>query len=202
MSELLESIMKSLNPATVQGMAQQLGASPQATNTAIQAALPLLLGQLSRNASQPQGAEAILGAAVKDHSNVDLGGLLGGLLGGGGQQSGGAAILGHIFGQRQPRVAQGMGQATGLDTGQSAQLLAMLAPIVMAVIGHLGKQGQLSPGGLAGALNEDERELRQSSDSSLSGMLGSLLDSDGDGKPDAGGLGKAATMLGSLFGKR
>jgi len=50
----------------------QIGADPQSTQTAVSAALPLLLGALARNASQPGGAEALAGALGRDHDGSVL----------------------------------------------------------------------------------------------------------------------------------
>lgn len=205
MSQILQSVLSSLDPAAVQGMARHIGASPQETSRAIDGALPLLIGQLSRNAARPEGAQALLGAAMKDHSGVDLGSLLGGLSGAGagsGAGSGmGGAILGHVFGNRQQQVASGLGAASGISGSQAMQLMGLLAPMVMAAIGRLGKAGA-DAGGVAEALAADDRQVRSQGGSPLEGMLGALLDSDGDGRPDLGNLGQAAAVLGSLFGRR
>ena len=65
----------------------------------------------------------------------------------------GGAILGHVFGGKQGNVASTLGKSTGLQSGQILQLLAMLAPIVMAVLGKQNKQsGGLDQGGLADIL--------------------------------------------------
>ena len=80
----LDSLLGQFGPDTIQRMAAQLGASPQQTQSAIQAALPMLMGAMQRNASTPQGAEALHRAVTRDHQGVDLGGLLGGVGGAGG----------------------------------------------------------------------------------------------------------------------
>ncbi len=87
-------------------MSQQLGISDTQASGAISAALPVLMGALGNNASQPQGAQALLGALQNNHSGLDLGSVLGSVLGGGGggAASDGAGILGHIFGGNQQKV--------------------------------------------------------------------------------------------------
>lgn len=206
MTGLADTLFSSLDARSVQSIAQQLGLSPQDAGQAIQAALPILLGQMAQNASQPDGASALLGAVQRDHAGVDLGGLLGGLLGslGGGSAptagpASGMAILGHIFGgsgggARIPGVS-------GLDGNNSTKLLALLAPLVMAALGKLAQGGQLDAGGLSGLLGGESRRISAAPPSALGGLLGSVLDGDGDGNPDLGGVLKSAQMLGSLFGK-
>ena len=122
----------------LQQVSQQLGIDQNQASGAIGAALPLLLGAMGRNAQEPQGAQALLGALQRDHaptsgSGFDLGGLLGSVLGGGGgNATNGAGILGHVFGGNTDRATQGLSQATGLDSSKTSQLLAILAPTVMS----------------------------------------------------------------------
>ena len=123
-SSLVDELMSQLQGAPMQQMAQQLGTDTEQTQSAVGAALPLLLGALGQNAAQPQGAADLLGALQRDHSAAapqglgGLGDLLGSVLGGaqGGNGGGGvglgggADILGHIFGGNQQRAEAGLGQ--------------------------------------------------------------------------------------------
>jgi hypothetical protein len=224
-----------LNPQTINQMAGQLGASPEQTQSAIQAALPMLMGAMERNASSPDGAQALFGAVKRDHQGVDLGGLLGGLLGGGGANAGGSsglggllgavmgmmgggqqaqaapqrsplengvAILGHVFGQQQPRAAAGVAKASGLDMGSAAQLLAMLAPMLMGALGQQTQAKGLDAGGLAGMLGKDVERATGGNAGGLHSMLGSMLDTDGDGDVDAADLLKHGSGLLNSFMRR
>lgn len=129
---LSDELFAQLQGAPIQQISQQLGTDAAQTREAVGAALPMLLGSLGQNASQPQGAEALFGALQRDHAGggADLGGLLGSLLGGGASagQADGAGILGHIFGGNQQRAEDTLGQATGLGGNNAANLLKMLAP--------------------------------------------------------------------------
>lgn len=213
MANLAETLLTSFDARSIQGLSQQLGLSPQNTGNAIQAALPILLGQMSRNAAQPEGANALLGAVQRDHAGVDIGGLLGGVLGamgGGAPASGsaglgdGMAILGHIFGggsaQRAP--ASQVPSVPGLDGAKSAQLLALLAPLVMAALGRMTQGGGLDAGSLGKLLGGESQRIAQAPPSALGGLMGAVLDRDGDGQVGLGEMLGAAQGLGSLFGKR
>jgi hypothetical protein len=204
-ASMVDELMAQLQGAPLQQMAQQLGTSPAQTQSAVGAALPLLLGALGRNAAQPQGAMDLFGALQRDHSRSgpDLGGLLGSLLGGGGagQAAGGpqngAAILGHIFGGNQQRAESGLGQATGLGAS-AGPLLQMLAPIVMSFLAQRMNSGGMDAGGLGQALGQ-ERARAQQQGGLGGGLLGSLLDQDGDGQV---GLSDLLKIGGSLLGGR
>ena len=203
-TSLVSELMAQLQGAPLQQMAQQLGTSTSQTETAVSAALPLLLGSLGRNAAQPQGAMDLFGALQRNHSGgADLGGLLGSLLGGGasssagGGQLDGAAILGHIFGGNQQRAEAGLGQATGLGAN-AGQLLQILAPIVMSFLAQRMNAGGMDAGSLGQVLNQ-EKERAQQQGGLGGGLLGSLLDQDGDGQV---GLSDLLKIGGGLLGGR
>lgn len=177
----------------------QLGLEPEQAQSAISVALPVLLGAMQRNAAQPGGAEALLGALHRDHDGSildDLGGFLGG--GGGGM---GEAILGHVFGNRMGAVQNQVGAATGLDAGSVGRLLSLLAPIVMAFLGRSTRSQGMNAGGLSDLLGVLGGASQQASGHSAIGdLLGGILDRDGDGSmmDDVAQMGMG--VLGGLLG--
>lgn len=194
---LTEELFSQLQGAPLQQVSQQLGIEPQQAASAVGAALPLLLGTLGRNAAQPQGAEALFGALQRDHSGLDIGSVLGAVLGGGASpQTDGAGILGHIFGGAQPRAEQGLGQATGLGQDQAGQLLKILAPIVLAFLARRMTQGGGDATALGQALGQERQQVAQQGGVG-GGLLGAVLDQDGDGQL---GIGDLLKIGGSLLG--
>ena len=152
MSSILEAVRQQLGPDAIQQMSNAVGADPDATSKAIAMALPELLGGLSQNAAQPQGAAALDNALnAHDGSILDN---LGGLLGGGTLGGIGGKILGHILGSKREPVEQGVGKASGLDAAQVAQLMAMLAPIIMGVLGRMKRNKQIDANALPDVLND------------------------------------------------
>ena len=197
---LTDELLAKLQGAPLQQVSQQLGISDTQASGAISAALPVLMGALGNNASQPQGAQALLGALQNNHSGLDLGSVLGSVLGGGGgAASDGAGILGHIFGGSQQKVETGLAQATQLDSGRTSQLLQILAPIVMAFLAQRLGGGQADAGSLSQALGQEKQQVQQQG-GLAGGLLGSLLDQDGDGQLGVGDLLKLGGNL--LGGKR
>jgi hypothetical protein len=200
---LTDDVYSQLEGAPLRQMAQQLGIGPAQMAGAVSAALPLLLGALGRNASQPQGAEALFGALQKDHAGMDIGNVLGAVLGGGAGQGDGGKILGHVFGGRQPRAEQALGQATGLGGDRAGMLLKMLAPIVLAYLAkRMFEQRQATNAATPQVLGEvlGQEEQRVSQQGGLgSGVLGAVLDQDGDGQL---GLSDLLKIGGGLLGGR
>lgn len=191
MSDVLSDLLSHLDPATVGQIANQLGVDEGTAQQGIQAALPLLLGGLARNTESPDGAEALSNALnAGGHDGSILENLAGAVLGA--QNGPGAAILGHIFGGQQESVAGAVGQQLGGANG--AQLLQILAPIVL---GYLGKQQQtqgLDAGALAGLLGGHQQSVAQSGGGAL-GMISQLLDGNHDGSPLDDILGMAGKFL-------
>jgi len=209
-TSLTNELLGQLQGAPMQSMAQQLGMGSAETERAVGTALPMLLGALGNNASQPQGAMDLFGALQRDHAGQAgaggglggmLGGVLGGLLGGGNASapaSDGASILGHIFGGKQQQAEAGLGQATGLGAN-AGQLLQLLAPIVMAYLAQRVQSGGMDAGGLGQVLGQEKAQVQQQG-GAAGGLLSGLLDQNGDGKLDVGDLFKLGA--GFLGGKR
>ncbi len=171
----------------VDQIGNSVGADSSMVNTAIQYALPAILGGLANNAASPSGAESLNNALDQDYNDGgvlgDLGGL-GNIIFGGGQatppprNANGGGILGHIFGNNQGQVAQEVSNQSGLGIGQVAQILMMLAPIVMS---YLGKQKQQQNVGADG----------------IGDMLGGILGGAPQQSAPSGGLGD---LIGGLLG--
>lgn len=193
-TSLLNSVQQYIGADTIQQMSQSIGADSESTSKAVALALPALLGGLSRNAANPQGA-ASLDQALNAHDGSILDNL-GGLLGGGAGGGIGGAILGHILGSKRAPVEEGVGRASGLNAAQVGQILVMLAPIIMGALGRMKKTNGLDASKLPDVLQRDQAQVQ-----SIPG-LGGLLDGNGDGNfaDDIARMGSAA--LGGLFGKR
>ena len=237
MTDITRAVYDQIDASHIHAMAQQLGISSDQAKAAVQQALPMLVGGLARNAQTDQGAGELMGALQRDHQGVDLGGLLGGLLGSGGAtanastgslgglgsvidnvlggsagRGGGApsnagggglgdiggAILGHIFGRREERASENLGQASGIGGQNAARLMAMLAPLVMAALGKLVQSRNMGANDLGQALGQENEHIQKSG----GGLLNSLLDRDGDGDVDASDLMQAGLSAINMFGRR
>jgi len=180
---LIDLVQQHLGPDQIQQISQQIGADPATTQTAVQAALPMLLGGMANHAQQSAGAESV-DAAVQQHAGLfgGLGGGLGGILGGalGGGSAGG--ILGSILGQHEPTVTNGVQQASGLDSGAVKKLLVVLAPIVLAALAHQRSQQQqsaaptpVSPADLQHEAQQAQAQVQRTAPH-VGGLVGKILD--------------------------
>lgn len=97
-------------------------------------------------------------------------------------------MLEDIFGGKKRRVEDAIGKSSGLDLSKIGPLLAILAPIVLGALkskavsaGTRSSGGQLDTNDVRDILRGERSrvESRQGG-----GVLGSLLDQDGDGDFD------------------
>lgn len=191
-------------------ISQTVGADSSLVNSAIQMALPAIIGGLANNAATPEGAQSLDNALAKDHDGSILGNLggLGSLIFGQQQQAAppppqlnAGGILGHILGGNQGQVVQQVSNNTGLNMGQVAQILMMLAPIVMGYLGQQKQQQNVGAdglGGLLGGLMGGGQQQASSTGNPMLDMASNMLDRDGDGSS----LDDIASMAMGYFNKK
>lgn len=176
-------------------ISQQIGAEPSAVNSAIQLALPAIISGLANKAQQPETAPIVTSAIQQEQGGIldGLGNLLGGV-----NPMMSAGILGTIFGNQQTQVAEQVGRQSGLNTGQAASLLMMLAPLVLGYFGRRQTQQGLDMGGIIGMLTGQQQQIQQQQPSGLGGILGGMMDSNNNGSS----MDELAAMAMRYFGQR
>lgn len=195
MDSIIQLLMSQLGSSGVSQISEQLGVDEAKAQQAVGMALPTLIGALNRNtASSESGAEALVLALRRDHD--------GGILEDAPQAitrqetlEDGAAILGHVFGDRRSGVESSVGRATGLDSDQVGQMFAMLAPVVMGALGRMQREKDLDAQGVSALLQQE----RTSVERAASGLT-QLLDMDGDGDVSEEIISLGSNLLGGLLG--
>ena len=189
-------IVSQLSGDALSSISSKLGVDESQAQQAIGLALPALIGALNRNTSQEDGAQALLSALTRDHD--------GSILENVSQKAvrpetlkDGAAILGHVFGEKETAIENSLGAASGLDAQTITQLLSMLAPIVLGILGQRSQEQELDAAGLAGLLQTE----RNATTSALPGIA-QLLDFDGDGDISNDVISLGSQLLGGLFKKK
>lgn len=174
----LDDILKSL---PIDQIASKLGVDPAVAKQAIEEGGATILGGLQKNAETPEGSAAIAKALSKhatDADDVDIDAV---------DTEDGKKILGKIFGENEQAVAQKLTsepKTAGIDF---AQLLPMLAPIVM---GLLAKKQTAEPAAAEPA----------ASGGGIGDLIGGLL--GGGGSSSGGGLDIGGLLGGLLGGKK
>jgi hypothetical protein len=175
MASIMDLVRQHLGSGEMEQISNQIGASPSATQQAIDAALPMLVGGMAQKASTPAG-EQDLHQAVDAHQGVlgSLGSLLGAAPMG---DSGG--LLGRILGHTQAPVQDGVAKASGLQPDQVKRLLTILAPIALGVLAHMREQQvQQSKSSVGDILKQEQQTAQQQAQArapGLGGLLGQIF---------------------------
>ena len=173
---LIDSVQQQLGPNEINQIGQQLGVSPGIAQTAVTAALPMILAGMARHAQQPDGATTV-DQAIDAHTDTDTSSVIAnGPAADASTGSGG--LLGRILGMHRDTVTDGVQQASGLDADKTKRLLLMLSPILLGVLARRqfggANAGTKSPGALSGTLQQEAQTAAQSAPH-VGGLLGKLL---------------------------
>lgn len=166
------------NPDVLNQLGKSVGASPDQVQKLTQLGLPTILEALNRNASTPDGAQALAGA-LDQHQDVnldDLSGFLNNV-----DTNDGANILKHVFGDKGQRVQNNLANQTGMDGGQVSNLLNQLAPLVLGALGQQKKEQNLDAAGVSGLTGQLTEKLGQGGSGGIMGLASQFLDADHDG---------------------
>ena len=180
---LLESIHSELNDDRVRRISERIGADPKSTRTAIDDALPVLVGALGAEAADPDAKAGLQRALAEDHDGSLLDQLddyLGGNVSG--RRADGTGILKHALGDRQTAAEEAVSRKSGLDMRSIGPLLSILAPIVMNMLGRKQQQSgggfgldDLLGGILGGQGAESSTSGQRTQAQGLYDLLGSIL---------------------------
>jgi len=180
MSSLMDLLQSTIKDSSISQLSKQLGQDEQTTSSAIDSALPMLIGALKRCTAQDAGA-GLNKALEKKHDGRILDDVAGYVKQN--DQADGRGILGHILGQNRDAAAMVLGAQSGIGESKAASLMATLAPVVLGALGKAKAQKDLGGGDLTRLLADESESLEQRSPSVM-GALSGLLDSDGDGDTD------------------
>lgn len=203
MANLIDLIKGQLTDSVMDQISGKLGADRQQTDVATDNILATLIEGLANNTQDEKSAAGLANALEKDHDGSLLDNLHD-LIDGKAQQTNpraanGAGILKHILGGNQSNIVDVISGLSGLGASKTGNLMTMLAPVVLQMLGKQKRQQNLDTGGLANILAGTLNQTRQTQGGASGGLLKSLLDRDGDGSivDDVAGM-----VIGKLFGRK
>ena len=122
----LNSIINLLQGQDLQELASKVGGNEEEVKSGLGVALPAMLEALNKNTNTTEGAES-LNKALEDHDGSILNNVSGFL--DNPQSENGLGILGHLFGNSTPNVAQAVSKSSGLDQNSSMGKLQQIFTI-------------------------------------------------------------------------
>lgn len=203
---MFDMIQSAAGGQAVNQVAGKFGLSEAQTQMALKALLPAISGGLKRNAAEPQGLQGLMGALQKGSHERYLDSPE--ALTRPETVADGNAILGHLLGSKDMsrQVASQAAQKTGISDGILKQMLPIVAAMAMGSLSKQSKKPEISEllmgalasqmggqksggGGLAGMVGSmlggrqgtRQPDQQQQAGGLNLGMLGGLLDADGDG---------------------
>ncbi|MFN7119358.1 MAG: DUF937 domain-containing protein [Saprospiraceae bacterium] len=199
--DLMNMLQGQLSGNLVNFLGEQAGIQDQEkTQVATQGIISTLIGALAKNASTPEGAASLNHAIERDHDGSILDNLIGTFTGNAQPTQpkalDGAGILSHLLGDKQNNAAQMIGKTSGLDAGKVMNLMTMLAPVVMGMLGKTKQQQGLNVTDIAALLMNTRNN--QANQNPMMNIAMQFLDRDGDGNM----MDDIAGMLGGFFGKK
>ncbi|MBK7409376.1 MAG: DUF937 domain-containing protein [Saprospirales bacterium] len=207
MPNLMDLLQGQLSDSMIDQLSNQLGgANREQTALAANGIMSTLVSQIARNASSPEGASSLANALDRDHDGSVLDDLMGLIGGGAGQPQqnnalNGEGIINHVLGDRQGNIIDMISKMSGMDKGNTGNLMTMLAPMVMGMLGKQKRQQGLDIGGLTSLLTGELQQHKTSNNPTMN-LISQFLDADGDGdiKDDVANMGMK--FLGNLFKKK
>lgn len=178
-SNILDVLFADDNKLSMKELEKTFNLSEKETRTAVEGLIPALTRGLHNNTKQTPGMDDLLEAlrTGKHERYMEKPGSLGAS----NTTKDGNDILGHIFGDK--KVSREVANRVSKKSGLSSTLLKKMLPVLATIV-----MGSLSKKVLGGG--------KTASRSGSGGLLGTLLDSDGDGSIWDDVLGMAArTML-------
>lgn len=162
------------------GVADQIGSAVgldrSKTNSAIDAAIPVLLSGMMKKASTPSGASELSNMFKKQDAEPSILDNLGSLVSGGTSSkllSMGASLLPWFLGSSQSSIVSVLMKLFGIGDKGALGLLGSLAPIVMGVVGKQAKTaGGFDPGVLTNLLGSQSNLLSSALPNELKGVMG------------------------------
>jgi outer membrane protein OmpA-like peptidoglycan-associated protein len=156
MASIVDQVREVVSPDVLRSVGTLIGESPSATSRGFATVVPTLLSGITDAASTPAGAQHVraminesgLGAAMLDR--------LPGMLTGGGPTdtllTAGRQLLTGLFGGKQDNVTDVVAKSTQLPGTAVRSLMAIVAPIVMSVLGREISSRGLDTSGLMNLL--------------------------------------------------
>ena len=191
--DLLNLLTNSMTTdSSVKALSKKAGISADQTSKLVSSALPILLQQMTNNASSTQGAQSLLGA-LNQHTNT---GTMAAQIADADEEDGNK-ILGHILGGNATPIYGALANQMNMQPSQVSQVLGCLAPALLSGLSAATQSAvQVQPqnngfdlSGLMSMFGAQPQPVQQPS------LLGSLF--GGGGGNSGGGLGG---LLGSLLG--
>lgn len=180
MDNLIKLIGDQVGPDAMSSLVGLTGETEQATGSAVNAAIPALIGLMSKQGASSAGAGQLVDLMNNQSGDMDITGNFAGLLGNESSRNqlsnaGGGILSSLLGGGSTSGLFDLITRTAGLKSGSSSMLMSLLAPFVIGMVKKklLGSGGGgLNAGSLMSLLGGQSKFLESSAPAGLAGLLG------------------------------
>ena len=173
---LLEIVKKQISGEILQKAAAFLGEDTSASQKALNAILPSVLGGVVNQSTSISSATNLMNTLTTDGHDGSIFNSLSNLLNGGsatqGLMAAGDGIVKSLFGNKTSGIVDWIASYAGIKTGSASGLMSLVAPVVMGAIGKQISGGQTGVSGLMSLLGGQTNFIKNALPAGLSSVLG------------------------------
>jgi outer membrane protein OmpA-like peptidoglycan-associated protein len=157
---------------------QFMGETSNATQGALSALLPAVLGVIAQKGATSGGASGLM--SLINDANLDVGSLgnLGSMFAGGGagandlMKAGAASLVPALFGDKAGALVSALSASSGIKPSSATNLIAMVVPLVLGFLKKFVAERGLNAGSLSSLLASQGPSLQGALDSRITSALG------------------------------
>ena len=169
---ILNIIKEQLSPEVLGQISKSVGESPENTQSALQQALPALLGTAAAQAASPSGATSLLEMLKQKAPQGGWSDSLSGLLGSLGGGSAGSSFVSSLLGSKMNLVRDFIASRSGIRGESATSLLSMGGQMLMGILGKQVMARGLSASGFGQLLSSQIPHLQGLVPPDMANMLG------------------------------
>ncbi len=173
---LLEIVKKQISGEILQKAAAFLGEDTSASQKALNAILPSILGGVVNQSTSVSSATSFMNTLTTDGHDGSIFNSLNNLLNGGsatqGLMAAGDGIVKNLFGNKTSGIVDWIASYAGIKTGSASGLMSLIAPVVMGAIGKQISGSQTGVSGLMSLLSGQTNFIKNALPAGLSSVLG------------------------------
>jgi hypothetical protein len=169
---ILNIIREQLSPEILAQISKTVGENPEGTKTALQQALPALLGSAAAQASSPAGATGLLDMLKQKAPQGGWSESLSGLLGSPGAGTAGSSFVSSLLGPKMNAVRDFIAGRSGVRPESATSLMGLGGQILMGILGKQVMARGLGASGLGQLLSSQIPHLQGLIPPDLANTLG------------------------------
>jgi hypothetical protein len=169
---ILNVIREQLSPEVLGQISKTVGENPEGTKSALQSALPALLGSAAAQASSPSGATGLLEMLKQKAPQGGWSESVSGLLGSPGAGTAGSSFVSSLLGPKMNLVRDFIAGRSGIRPESATSLMGMGGQILMGILGKQVMARGLGASGLGQLLSSQIPHLQGLVPPEMANMLG------------------------------